>query len=545
MNYRFNRRFIPWLIAHAVEYWYYYIGATTCLYMLHFFSSEIPSMAKNLGDMAISGNLGDINIRDFVLLAIYIILFRTLSRLLFFYPARIQQKNLRLELVNRLENAFPRNYQNYNEGMIFQTLNNDINRLRGFIGFALLQFGNIIIAGIIFVPKINSFNSDFLIAFSPLIGSVVLFSSLIILFQPLVKRQMDEYADVQNFLLESYDAKKTIQNYHSERDFHQYFNKKSNKELRTFFLSTVGRALSFPLIKIGMGASLIWAALIVKNDNLPPSDLIFFSSFLFLVLEPLVVVSWIGIVTSQGYAGWQRIKELIKNLDTPITDKFFRINNYVHDPELPFWGEDVDVIFAKTKWSVLVGETGCGKTWLLERYSELLKLHKKTFSYIHQEPYLYNDTVADNIFLGQERTLEKVKLAKKYLQEFDLNSLSPDLDSLLAMELGENGKRVSGGQAKRIALIRSLVSEVDFIIWDDPFSSVDLILENEIIKNLKADKRLSNKTFIISSHRLSTVKASDYIIYLEKEKGVSLQGHNIDVLNTGSRIDEFFQKQMV
>ncbi|MBT4792028.1 MAG: ABC transporter ATP-binding protein [Halobacteriovoraceae bacterium] len=545
MHFRFNRRFIPWFVAHTFEFWYFYVGALFSLYMLHHFSSEIPFLAKSLGDLALEGKLAELKIVDFILLAGYILFFRTFSRLLFFYPARIQQRNLRLELVNRIENAFPRNYAHINEGMIFQNLYNDLNRIRGFMGFAFLQVGNIIIAAIIFIPKIREFNSDFLIAFSPLLSCVVLFSGLIFLFQPWVKREMDEYAQVQNFLLESYSAKKTIQNFHAEQDFFNLFNAKSEKELKTFFISTMGRVFSFPLIKIGVGGSLIWAALIVKNNDLAASDLIFFSSFLFLVLEPLMFLSWIGVVTSQGFAGWGRIKELIANLDQKITDKFFNINNSPLAPTLPLWANEITLPLKKGVWNVLVGETGSGKSWLMDRFSELLHLHKIPYSYIHQEPYLYNDTFIGNIFLGQEHTKEKIEQVKLYVKQFGLDVLHDDIDSLLYMELGENGKRVSGGQAKRIALIRSLISDVEYILWDDPFSSVDLILENEIIQRLKRDKNLSKKTFLISSHRLSTIKASDYILFIDKEQGLKASGEREQILNSGSTVDEFFKKQFI
>ena len=501
-------------------------------------------MAKELGDLAIAGKLSELKISDFFLLALYIIFYRTLSRLLFFYPARVQQKNLRLELVNRLESAFPRAYASYNEGMIFQTLYNDLNRIRGFMGFALLQVGNIIIASTIFIPKIREFNEDFLVAFSPIIFCVVLFMGIIYLFQPYVRRGMDESADVQNFLLESYEAKKTIQNYHAEKSFCEKFTETSDIELRTFFISTFGRALSFPMVRIGVGVSLVWAALIVKEQELPASDLIFFSSFLFLILEPLMVMSWIGIVTSQGYAGWTRIKEMINDLDQKFSEAFL-LQDKIERPKLPLWENEVELNLPLNEWTVLIGETGSGKSWLLERYSELLFVQGKKFSFIHQEPYLYNDTLVDNIFLGTEQTPERLERAKFYLKEFGLDVLSKDMNDLLNMELGENGKRVSGGQAKRIALIRSLVAEVDIIIWDDPFSSVDLILESQILQKIKSDPSLKNKTFILSSHRLSTVKACHQIVYIGKKQGVIEQGSKLDLLTTGSKIDEFFEKQNI
>jgi len=174
-----------------------------------------------------------------------------------------------------------------------------------------------------------------------------------------------------------------------------------------------------------------------------------------------------------------------------------------------------------------------------------LHFSKISYSYIQQEPYLYNDSIFNNIFLGNDSSPEKMKLVKKCLVDFGLDILGPSLEDVLKLEVGENGKQVSGGQAKRIALIRSLVSDVDFILWDDPFSSVDLILEREIIKHLKQDPLLEGKTFILTSHRISTVRAADWIILLEKEKGVIEALKSQDAFNEGNRVNEFFNKQMV
>jgi ATP-binding cassette subfamily B multidrug efflux pump len=544
MHYRLNRRFFPWLIAHSFEYWYYYSGAFLSLFLLHSYSSELPTMAKNLGDSAMNGTLADIEIKEFFFIAFFILLFRTLSRLLFFYPARIQQRDLRMELVRRIEEAPARNYKDFNEGMLFQTIYNDLNRIRGFMGFALLQLGNFVIASAIFIPKINNFNSEFLWAFTPLIGTVIIFSVLIFFFQPWVKKGMDQYADVQNFLLESYDAKKTIQNYHSENDFKKLFDKLSGIELRTFYISSMGRAFSFPVVKLGVGGSLIWAALIVKNNGLEASDLIYFSSFLFLILEPLLLLSWIGIVASQGYASWVRIKELITSLDQKIEDEWI-VNGELESLKLPLWENLIPLNVPKLKWTVLVGETGCGKSWVLENFALYLSEKNIPYSMIHQEPYLYNDTIVENIFLGLEQTPEKLSLAKFYLKEFGLNILNDNLDELLELELGENGKKVSGGQAKRISLIRSLVSDIDYILWDDPFSSVDLLLESEIINSLRKTSFIQDKTFILTSHRLSTVKSCDEVIYLGKKEGIIEQGTIANILNSQSKVDTFFEKQHI
>lgn len=544
MHYRLNRRFIPWLIAHSFEFWYYYIGATVCLYMLHYFQSEIPELAKSLGDMVGDGKLENINIKYFFFLAVSILFFRTFSRLLFFYPARIQQKNLRLELISKIENAVPSNYADFNDGQLFQTIYNDLNRIRGFIGFALLQVGNIFIAATIFIPKIREFNPDFPTAFTPMIICIVLFTVIIYFVQPLMVKGMDLGGEVQNFLIESYDAKRTIKNFHSEKAFLKLFQKYSADELLTFFQFTAARNIAFPLVKIGVGASLIWGAIIVYEQNLPGTDLIFFSGFLYLVLEPLMLLSWIGVVTSQGYASWGRIQKLLKQIDKDIEYKISYEEN-ISKPTVKFWEKDLDFEIKPAAWNVFVGDTGCGKSYLLENLAELYKKENISYSFIQQEPYLYNDTIVNNIFLGAEQTPEKIETVKRYLKMFALDSLEDSMDAILNLEVGENGKKLSGGQAKRVALIRSLISGVDYILWDDPFSSVDLILEKQIIEEIKKDKNLFIKSFILTSHRLTTVKACDWVVFLEKNTEQATMGNVQVELGKESKLSEYFAKQLV
>lgn len=501
-------------------------------------------MAKDLGDQVMAGKLAEISLSAFFGLAIAILFFRTFSRLLFFYPARVQQRNLRLEMMQRLESAMPKTYQDFSDGNLFQTVVNDFNRLRGFIGFALLQVGNILIAAFIFIPKINEFNDQFLMAFAPLLGCVILFSILVVLFQPFARKNMDAYADVQNFVIESYEAKKTIKNFHSEASFYELFRGYSGRELRYFFISGLGRVVSFPLVKLGVGASLIWGAIIVKEQGLKGTDLIFFSGFLYLILEPLLFLSWIGIVASQGYAAWGRVKKLVHSLDQEVEEPWYKKYAGTDGLVLPFWGEEVEVTFKENQWNVIIGDTGSGKSWLLDKTAELALYNGWPYSMVKQEPYLYNDTIYNNIFLGREETPELLGLVKKCLLEFGLEVLAPSLDEVLSLEVGENGKKVSGGQAKRIALVRSLVSGADLIIWDDPFSSVDLILEQRIIAILKSDPLLKKKTFILTSHRYSTVKACDWIVFVEKGEGIKESGDS-NLLKEKSLTSEYFKKQMV
>ena len=137
--------------------------------------------------------------------------------------------------------------------------------------------------------------------------------------------------------------------------------------------------------------------------------------------------------------------------------------------------------------------------------------------------------------------------AYELLKLFSLDFLSSDRDSLLSLEVGEHGKRLSGGQAKRLCLVRSLLGGADWFIWDDPFSSIDVLLEKEIVEKLKALPKLKKKTFILSTHRASTVRFCQDLIFFEKKVGIVEKGETEDLLGLGSKSKtyEYFEKQLV
>lgn len=535
---------------HAYEFKWFYLGAFTCLYVLQVFQAELPERIRKLTELMSSGDLGEASVWIFVGLAIGIFIFRTLSRLLFFYPARVQQKTLRMELLELLERVPPERYKGRSQGQLFQVLFDDINNLRAFIGFGLLQIGNLIIAAWVLIPKLNQTDGYLWPAFIPLFSSVLLFSIMTMINQKISKRMMDKKGEVQQYIIEAYEAKQTIKNFHREDNFIQGFVKVSGEELALFFKSSVGYAFTGPYVKLGLGASLLWGGVLIKNNNGGPSDLVYFSGFLYLFLEPVMFLSWVAVVVSQGFAAWRRVKELYFDLEKPSQAEIEMESSeaQISETEIKlhsvFWGKPLSIKIPIHKWMVFIGETGSGKSYLLSRIatSFILKGHK--VSMVQQEPYLFNDTIGGNIFLGRTVTSHEQKAAKDLIQLFQLDALADSLDGVLNLEVGENGKRLSGGQLKRVALIRSLLSGSEIIIWDDPFSSVDIILERRIVKLIKENPLWKNFTFIISSHRLTTVRLSDEVIYIDRELGIKTQGHVAEALKD-VHVGQFFKEQFL
>jgi ATP-binding cassette subfamily B multidrug efflux pump len=550
MALRLSRKFGPWVGHHALEFKWFYLGAFSCLYILQVFQAQLPEKIRELTLLMSDGNLSDASIWVFVGLAIGILIFRTFSRLLFFYPARVQQKTLRMEMLELLEKVPPERYASKAQGQLFQVLFDDINNLRAFIGFGLLQIGNLIIAAWVLIPKLNETDGYLWPAFIPLFSSVFLFSIMTMINQKIFKKMMDKKGEVQQNIIEAFEAKQTIKNFHREENFIDKFVKVSGEELALFYKSAIGFAFTGPYVKLGLGASLLWGGLLIKARGGGPSDLVFFSGFLYLFLEPVMFLSWVAVVVSQGFAAWKRVKELYHLLDksSAIEDEILLIEPHITDSsielEMKYWGETMMAKIPLNKWTVFVGETGSGKSYLLTRIATTFILKGHKISMVQQEPYLFNDTIGGNVFLGREVTQKEEDAAKELMKLFQLDSLASNLDEVLSLEVGENGKRLSGGQLKRVALIRSLMSGSKILIWDDPFSSVDIILEKRIIRLIKENPKWKDRTFIISSHRLTTVRLSDEVIFIERDFGIKTQAP-VSVALKDENVSKFFKEQLM
>lgn len=535
------------IINQFRDYWYWYVVAVVSLYMTHWIQSYLPFLAKELAERVESG-FSDLSLWQFAWLALGIIVFRTASRLFFFYPARILQRNLRVELMQKLESKSPYRYKNYSPGQIFQVVGNDMEEIRSLVGFALLQVGNVLIALLVLLPKLIEFNPRLVIGLLPMFLGFVLFALIVSRNRHIYRKMQDAQGDVQNFIMESYVGKKTIHNYHVTSVFTDLFKKSSWNELLYFYRAGIGVAISIPLVPFGVGLSLLWGAHIIFQNDLGASSLVLFSGFVFLFLEPLMFLSWIGVVFTRSIGAWNRTQELVTLLESSSAEEAFLREKNESVPLLfhvDFWEKELEVPIKERSINVLVGATGEGKSHILKQLAEVFKIRRETVSYVSQSPYLYNDTIQGNIFLGHKPSHDELVLAKEYLQIFELDYLDKDLDSLLSLEVGENGKRLSGGQCKRLCLIRSLFSKAQVLLWDDPFSSVDVILERDICQKIFSSPLLKDKTVIMTSHRLTTARRADQLILINKKIGIQESGNAREqLLNKDGYIYAHFKDQL-
>ncbi|MCK5003975.1 MAG: ABC transporter ATP-binding protein, partial [Candidatus Aminicenantes bacterium] len=192
-------------------------------------------------------------------------------------------------------------------------------------------------------------------------------------------------------------------------------------------------------------------------------------------------------------------------------------------------------------WLAVVGPSGVGKTTLISLILNFYKPDKgellfdnlpaseynlkdlrRRIGYVSQNPTILSGTVMENLKYGNEKATDDVvrKAAKTAgIDEF-INKLPGQYDE----KLGEKGVNMSEGQRQRLSIARALVRDPDILILDEPTSALDKKIEHAIFDSLP--KVLKNKTLILISHRLSTIKSASRVLFLNEKKLIASGTHD-------------------
>lgn len=314
---------------------------------------------------------------------------------------------------------------------------------------------------------------------------------------------------------------------------------------------------------------LIFGGKLVIDSAITIGDFAAFTTYLQMLIWPMMAVGWVANLTQRGVTALRRIHNLVTSepilLDSPSNTSLQPDNGVFRAEKLTFSYPDSTInqlenmSFDVNSGIVgITGRTGSGKTTLCKLLMRLYPVNdrclffssidvnrlsidqiRSQIAYVSQEPVLFSDTIAANIGFGAENppisSIEAAAVDADIHQE--ILEFKDGYDTII----GERGITLSGGQRQRVALARAFHTDRPILIIDDGLSAVDTSTENRIIDALR--KRLVNKTVFIVSNRIKLLSMTDRILVLENGRLIADDTHT-SLLRTNSFYQSIHRKQM-
>lgn len=448
---------------------------------------------------------------------------------------------------------------------------NDLEAIRMMCGMAViatLDSGLLMVASLIMMFAINPGLTGYVLIPLPIITVIVL------RIGPLMHIRFREvqarFSEISEKAQESFAGIRVVKSYVQEtkesanfKSINQSYVDENMRLVKVWglmhpLISTVGGLCGVIILFVGGGR--------VIDGRMTMGDFVAFNSYLGILVWPMIAVGWVVNLYQRGRASLDRI-DAILNIQPQIHDESdaesrkirgdveFRNLTFAYnggDPVL----RDVSLKVARGQWIAIMGPTGSSKTTLVNLISRLYNPPRGTifvdgndvYSYtlhslrsqtahVPQQTFLFSDSVGNNIRFGKHLTDEQVEdLARMSRVYDDINQFPDRFDTLV----GERGVTLSGGQKQRVAIARALAADTPILVLDDALSAVDTETEEAIIENIR--KAAGDRTVFLISHRVSTAREADLIIFLEDGKIIE-QGTHAQLVSFKGRYREIFDHQ--
>ena len=481
--------------------------------------------------------------------------FTFLMRQMIINVSRYIEYDLKNEIFQHYQILDQSFYKNNRTGDLMNRISEDVSKVRLYFGPALMYGINTITLFLIVI--------SFMINIAPELTLYVLLPLpfLSYLIYKLSKIINQRSTKVQEMLskLSSY-----TQEIFSGISVIKSFELKNRININLFSLSNLAQnknmslakvqAWFFPLMILMIGISNLLVILIggnlFINGKIELGVIAEFIVYINMLTWPVMAVGWITSIVQQAEASQKRINEFLnikssikdgKGVKSKLTGNIsFKSVSLIY-PETNIKALDsISFSLESGKTMGIVGHIGSGKSTLLDLIPRLYDPKKgsiyidnypikdfkinelrKHIGYVPQNGFLFSGTIEENIIFGNHKKTkdDMFEVSKKACIHDNIIMFKNDYKTLI----GERGVTLSGGQIQRLTIARAFIKNPKILLLDDCLSAVDTETEEKILRNIKEIRK--NKTTIIVSHRISTVKRSDKIIVLKNGKIIQSGTH--------------------
>ncbi len=503
-----------------------------------------------------------------------ILLFATRQTLI--VSSRKIEFDIRNRIIDKLLTLPQRYFASNKSGEIYVRATEDVSRVREYFGPVFMytintitRAGFIITMMIIVNPRLT-FWALLPLPFLSLFAYWV--SGFINKYQLIIQEQ---YSDVAERAQETFSGIRLFKAFnridHEQTRFEEQSDLYRKKKLKLDMVES----LFHPTLNLLIGVSIvvvIWqGGIMVIEGLITVGNIAEFVIYVAYLTWPVASLGYTVNTFQKSLASWERIEKVlsepvdIRDREAALTGEEMKGEIVFKDVSFKYPGSEdyalknVNLTIKPGSNVAFVGRTGAGKTTLINLIPRLFDITegelmidghdvkewrlsslRRQIGYVPQETFLFSTSIKENIAFGvEEATMQEIEDAADSAQVLE-NIL--DFEKKFETIVGERGITLSGGQKQRTAIARALIKDPKIVIFDDSLSAVDTKTEDAILSHLKS--QLSDKTTIMISHRISTVKNADIIFYVE-DGSIVEKGSHSQLLEKEGRYSKMYQKQLL
>ena len=527
--------------------------------------------------------------------------FRFLMRRILIGASRDIEYDMRNDFFAHLQKLPPAYFQAHRTGDLMSRATNDLNAVRMMIGPSIMYSANTILTFVVALAMMIAIDPRltlFSLVPMPFVSlSVKYFGSAIHKRFEEIQAQL---SDVSAVAQEALAGVRVVRAYRQEQAEVDRFRRSNNEYLRRNRGLIVLQGFFFPSMSflLGLGALfVIWlGSRDVIRGRITVGEFVAFNAYLTMLAWPMIAFGWVTNMLQRGMASWKRMLEVLDtrpDIVDPqsqgphggtrrgVESAIRNIQGSIEFRDLTFsYGErpvlrSVSARIAAGETVALVGPTGSGKSTLMALLARLydpppgtvfidgtdvrdlpLEVLRGAIGFVPQEPFLFSDTIGDNVAFGldgisrasgvgmtgepgQADRGAAIEVASAVARlDKDVADLPKGYDTIV----GERGITLSGGQKQRAAIARAVIVDPRILILDDALSAVDTYTEEEILSRLQAVMR--ERTSLIVSHRISTVRRADRILVIDEGTLIERGTHD-ELVARGGLYAELYRKQLL
>jgi ATP-binding cassette subfamily B protein len=488
--------------------------------------------------------------------------------------SRLIEFDLKNEIYQQYQKLSLNFYKKNRTGDLMNRISEDVTKVRMYVGPTVMYTTNMVVLFVVCfaeMVKIDLKLTLYTLLPFPLLSISVFFLSKIIHERSTVVQQ--NLSKLTTFTQELFSGIDVVKSYGIEPSMTKDFDEISDDNKDKNIHLEKANALFYPSIVLLIGISNLIVVYVgglqYINGEIKAGTILQFLLYVNYLTWPVAIVGWVTSMIQQADASQARINEFLDQVPeiTNKNESSTEIFGKVTFKDVTFTYDDTNITALKNinftvnsgETIAILGKTGSGKSTIIELLSRLYDTKngvillddipikeanlydvRNQIGFVPQDPFLFSDTIENNIKFGKEDATEQeiIEAAKNAVVHDNIIEFTNGYKTIL----GERGVTLSGGQKQRVSIARAIIKNPKILIFDDCLSAVDTETEEKILSNLERVSK--NKTTFIISHRVSSAKNADKIIVLDAGEIIQQGTHN-QLITLDGYYKELYEQQLL